>query len=141
MESLQSLDRRLARLQKDYQTRLSALQEKRKSSAFPAERQVIQEQIDRLIGAYKQAFENLENARKETQNLEDAQASKRESLRLAQENELKVNALREWVNAGGDPQKFEDSWSSIRDSVLNERVLVSLMNREKESHPDLSFAL
>lgn len=67
---------------------------------------------------------------KAAEAVEKAQASEKEAKRVAQELEVKARALKEWERAGGDPQRFEESWVTIREAVLNERVISSLTDRE-----------
>ena len=130
MSDTQSLKKRKATLQKDFQKRMDALNKRLSNSHFEGERLKIQEEIDRLNGAYSQAFERLDSALKLASEVEKAQVAEKEARRASHESEVKARALKEWERAGGDPQKFEDSWTTIREAVLNERVISSLTNRE-----------
>ncbi|NLG97112.1 MAG: hypothetical protein GX491_07105 [Chloroflexi bacterium] len=117
-------------MQIDYQTRMDSLEKRLSNARFEGERLKIQAEIEQLKGAYSQAFERLDSALKAAEAVEKAQASEKEAKRVAQELEVKARALKEWERAGGDPQRFEESWVTIREAVLNERVISSLTDRE-----------
>ncbi len=141
MENSITLKSRLARLQKDYQSRLDALNKQLDNSRFEAERENIQKDIDQLKGAYSQAFQRTETAIKEAEAREQIEASEQEAKRVANELEVKNRALREWVRAGGNPAQFEASWDTIRAAVLNERVIASLTNKGEEKPTSKPFTL
>jgi hypothetical protein len=135
MESSLSLKNRLAGLRKDLQARLDTLNKRLESSHFENERANIEKDIESLSGAYSKAFERVESAIRVAEGVEQAKEAEKEAKRLSVEMEVKSRASKEWEKAGGDPNQFEASWSTIRQAILNEQVISSLTNSEQESKP------
>lgn len=133
MESSLTLKGRKEELNKDYQVRVDALRKQLDNSHFEGERSSLQKDIDQLDGAYSLAFERIDKSIEMAEGIEAAKAAEKEAKRVSQELELKNKALREWTRAGGDPDVFESSWGTIRDSILNEKVIASLTSKPATS--------
>ncbi len=133
MESSLALKSRKNRMKNEYQARVDALRKQLDKSPFEGERSSIQKDIDRLDKAYSQAFERIDKSINVVEGIESAKGAEKEAKRVSQELELKNKALKEWSRAGGNPNLFESSWETIRDSILNEKVIASLTSKQETS--------
>lgn len=134
MESSLALKGHKDQMKKDYQVRVDALRKQLEKSNFEGERSNIQKDIDQLDRAYALAFERIDKSIEMAEGIEVAKNAEKEAKRVSEELELKNKALREWVRAGGDPNLFESSWATIRDSILNEKVIASLTSKNDGSN-------
>jgi len=141
-EQLQQATDNLERIKTDCKVRMDALQARLKAATYEGQKAELQQDIDQLKIVFDRAIEGAEinRTKAEAENLvqKSAQDAGSAKLRADREEEIKNNALREWVRAGGEPAQFESAWPSIRQSVLNERVINALVGQQK---PDTTIKL
>jgi hypothetical protein len=53
-------------------------------------------------------------------------------LQASQEAQLKNDALKQFILAGGSPDRFEEIWPQIRQVVITERVVANLTHKPPE---------
>jgi hypothetical protein len=134
-ERLHNATESLARIKADYKVRMDALEAQLRATVYEWQKSEIQNSIDQtksiFEGAIGRAEINRIKAEAEYQIQKSAQDEKYAAQRASQEDEIKTKALREWVQAGGEPTQFEAAWPAIRQTVLNERVITTLLDQKK----------
>ena len=80
----------------------------------------------------------IDNQKSPPINLPDLKRDANDRLTALKE-ELRDNALLEWVKAGGDPTRFAAAWPSIEQQVLDERVIANLINRPAKQPISIHF--
>lgn len=71
------------------------------------------------------ALENLKKA----QEAEAQQEIGLQQERKAKDNQRKTDALRLWVQNGGDPKEFETAWNSIRIELIQKAVIEDMTQK------------
>jgi hypothetical protein len=121
---------RLERIRQDQKIRLDTLDARLDNAIYQGERDKIQAEIDQLEKVFDRAIEiaqlNLDKAEAEYKISTAAKKAAAAEEQKAAEQRLKNQALREFVLAGGSPERFEEVWPKIKELVINERTIAAL---------------
>jgi hypothetical protein len=127
---------RLERLRQDAKIHLDTLEARLENAVYPGERDAIQLDINKLEKVFDRAIETAQfNATKaEAEYLaqkavKDAELARQQA---ALETQLKNDALKQFILAGGSPDRFEEMWPQIRQVVITERVVDNLTRKPTE---------
>ncbi len=124
----------LERIKSDFQTRDNELAGQIKQAAdrgFEKMVENLEHQRGALSGIYKGAIQRAESKLEQAKQALAEKQQADERKKQTDEEIFKAQALRVWMQAGGDKVSFDEKWPELRTKILSEKTILSFLKKSE----------